>query len=76
MSQIDRFSAQLKDRDSGDTEAHELNQDFCDALSYGLPPTAGWGLGVDRLVSLLANSSNIRSTLTFPILRSLQANDT
>ncbi|KAI0223472.1 hypothetical protein L0F63_004242 [Massospora cicadina] len=69
--QLSRFNAQLKDRQElGDFEIPELNEEFCEALSYGLPPTAGWGLGVDRLVALLSQSPNIRSTLTFPLLRS------
>ncbi|ESR66568.1 Lysine--tRNA ligase cytoplasmic [Citrus sinensis] len=58
--QRERFAEQLKDRESGDDEAMALDETFCMALEYGLPPTAGWGLGIDRLAMLLTDSQNIK----------------
>ncbi|KAG2198455.1 hypothetical protein INT47_004442 [Mucor saturninus] len=66
-----RFKLQLKDRDDGDLEAPIPDTDFCDALEYGLPPTAGWGMGVDRVVQLLTGASHIREVLAFPVMRPL-----
>ncbi|TKY71783.1 Lysine--tRNA ligase [Spatholobus suberectus] len=58
--QRQRFAEQLKDRQSGDDEAMALDETFCTALEYGLPPTGGWGLGIDRLTMLLTDSQNIK----------------
>lgn len=64
-----RFAEQLKDRQSGDDEAMALDETFCTALEYGLPPTGGWGLGVDRLCMLLTDSQNIKEVLLFPAMK-------
>ncbi|XP_058211357.1 lysine--tRNA ligase-like isoform X4 [Rhododendron vialii] len=67
--QRQRFADQLKDRQSGDDEAMALDETFCTALEYGLPPTGGWGLGIDRLTMLLTDSQNIKEVLLFPAMR-------
>jgi lysyl-tRNA synthetase class 2 len=64
-----RFEAQLAGRAAGDQEAHAMDDDYIRALEYGLPPAAGEGVGVDRLVMLLTNSASIRDVILFPLMR-------
>jgi len=69
VEQEKRFRDQLAERDRGDDEAHQMDEDYVRALAYGLPPTGGEGLGVDRLVMLLTGSKSIRDVILFPLMR-------
>ncbi len=73
IDQLGRFEGQLEAKESGDDEAHEMDEDFVRALSYGMAPTAGEGIGMDRLVMLLTNQHSIRDVLLFPAMKPLNS---
>ena len=72
VEQEKRFAQQLGERQRGDDEAHQMDEDYLRALAYGLPPTGGEGLGVDRLTMLLTGSKSIRDVILFPLMRKEQ----
>jgi lysyl-tRNA synthetase class 2 len=69
LDQLNRFEGQMDAKESGDDEAHEMDRDFVNALSYGMAPTAGQGIGIDRLVMMLTNEHSIRDVLLFPAMK-------
>uniref|UniRef100_H2Z669 Lysine--tRNA ligase n=1 Tax=Ciona savignyi TaxID=51511 RepID=H2Z669_CIOSA len=69
LIQRERFEQQALDKAAGDDEAQMVDENFCTALEYGLPPTAGWGMGIDRLTMFLTDSNNIKEVLLFPAMK-------
>ena len=69
IEQRERFMEQQAERDKGDAEAHAIDESYLRALEYGMPPAAGFGLGIDRLVMLLTNSTHVRDIILFPLLK-------
>ncbi|XP_043686126.1 lysine--tRNA ligase isoform X4 [Vespula pensylvanica] len=69
LVQRERFEQQAKDKAAGDEEAQMVDENFCTSLEYGLPPTAGWGMGIDRLCMFLTDSNNIKEVLLFPAMK-------
>ncbi|XP_004536422.1 lysine--tRNA ligase isoform X1 [Ceratitis capitata] len=74
--QRERFAQQASDKAAGDDEAQLIDENFCTALEYGLPPTGGWGLGIDRLTMFLTDTNNIKEVLFFPAMKPEEANRT
>ena len=72
LDQLERFEGQMAAKESGDDEAHEMDKDFVNALSYGMAPTAGQGIGIDRLVMMLTNEHSIRDVLLFPAMKPIK----
>jgi lysyl-tRNA synthetase class 2 len=70
--QRERFEDQAKDKAAGDDEAQAVDDNFCTALEYGLPPTGGWGLGIDRLTMFLTDSNNIKEVLLYPAMKPIK----
>ena len=71
IDQKERFMAQMAEREAGNEEANMIDDDFVQALEYGMPPTGGLGIGIDRMVMLLTNSYSIRDVLLFPTMKPL-----
>jgi lysyl-tRNA synthetase class 2 len=73
VDQLERFEGQMAAKDKGDDEAHEMDQDFVNALSYGMAPCAGQGIGIDRLVMMLTNEHSIRDVILFPAMKPIKS---
>jgi len=76
LDQYERFSKQIEDKEAGDEEAHQMDEEYVHALGYGLPPTAGEGIGIDRLAMILTNSHSIRDVILFPAMKPINKEQT
>ena len=76
IDQRERFEEQVKQKETGDDEAHPMDTDFINAIEVGLPPTGGLGIGVDRMIMILADQPSIRDVLLFPTMKSLDGTET
>lgn len=76
LDQYERFKSQIDAKNAGDDEAHEMDEDYVRALGYAMPPTAGEGIGIDRLVMLLTNKKSIRDVILFPAMKPLVKSET
>ena len=69
IDQKERFKVQVKLKKEGDADAHTMDEDFVTALEYGMPPTAGWGMGIERLLMILTDAESVREAVLFPFVK-------